>query len=106
MNDKFDLFVSERLFLNTFARFIKTFSKGGGRRKRIERLITTYMNTESDGKLPLSAVRRLAKQYTRPDAATFERFKKSFLLSDHPQNLDRFSVTFEDVMKLVDPDTE
>lgn len=106
LSDKFGLFVSERVFLNSFATFVKTLGKGRGKKRRIERLITEFMSTESAGRLPLSEVRRLAKKHTQPDARTFERFKKRFLLSDHPRNLNRFSVTFRDVMTLVERNTK
>jgi hypothetical protein len=106
LSEKFGLFVSEKLLLNSFAKFVKTLGKGRGKKRRIDRLITEFMSTEAASKLPLSEVRRLAKKYTQPDAGTFERFRKQFLLSDHPRNLNRFLVTFEDVMALVESNTE
>ena len=48
--------------------------------------------------MSLRDLRRAAKKQTKPNPATLERFRQGFLMSAHPENRDRFAVTFQDAL--------
>lgn len=86
----------ERLFANLFARHIHDNCTGKGRQQRVESLVTQARAVNAT--VSLRNLRRAAKKRTEPDSATFEKFRREFLMSAHPENHDRFSVTFKDVV--------
>jgi hypothetical protein len=98
----FTTFFAEKLLLEGFAAYIREDCRGKGRLERVERLLTEYNATRRSGrKLSLRDARRIIKERTRPDAAAFERFRRRFLMSNHPLNAGRFTSTFDDAMALV-----
>ena len=86
----------ERLFANLFAKHVQDNCIGRGRQERVESLVTRARAVNHT--MSLRNLRRAAKKRTKPDPATFERFRREFLMSAHPENRDRFSVTFQDVI--------
>jgi hypothetical protein len=86
----------ERLFANLFAKHVRENCRGSGRQERVESLVTQARAVNTT--MSLRNLRRAAKKRARPDPATFEKFGQRFLMSAHPENRGRFSVTFQDVL--------
>lgn len=105
LSAKFGLFLADRLFANAFATYIKQDCKGAGRQERIDRLLAKFMETEAAHRISEAEARRIAEDYTLPNEAAFERFKSKFLMADHPLNVNRFSLSFDDVMNAADRST-
>ncbi len=96
LSPKFALFLSDRLFLHAFATFLQQSCKGVGRAERIERLLAEFLERDAAQKIDETTARRIIEDYTMPNANAFERFKRVFLVSDHPLNVGRFDgVSFE-----------
>ena len=100
LSDKFKMFLSDRLFLITFGKFFKEQCQGKERQDRIERLLAEFMESEASQRVDEKTARRILEDYTMPRKETFKRFKERFLLSNHPSNLDRFDITFDDAVRL------
>jgi hypothetical protein len=96
LSGKFGLFLADRLLLKAFAGYLREGCKGVGRDARIERLLAEFLEKNAAHKVKEAAVRRFLEDYTRPNPEAFERFKRRFLLSDHPLNKGRFdSLNFD-----------
>lgn len=93
---RFKLFHADKLFVGAFTKYLKQSCKGAGQERRIERLLAEWMGRNADHNLDEETARRILTEYTSPNPASFERFKKRFLMSDHPLNAGRFDdITFE-----------
>jgi hypothetical protein len=90
LGEKFGVFLADRLFLRAFTKYIKEDCEGKGRAERIERLLSEFMETEAAHRLSDSEARKIIEDYTLPNRESFERFKRRFLMSDHPLNIGRF----------------
>lgn len=98
---RFGVFLSERVFLLAFAKYLRASYAGKGRQNRIERLLTQYRATRGfTNAVTLGSARRIIKSAVRTTPATFENMKARFLLSDHPLNTGRFTSTFADALRI------
>lgn len=89
-------FNCEELFAGAMASYFRRHSAGRGRRERVERLVS-----EARSRLPateLRSIRRLAKEKTRATKEVFDRFKRTYLMTDIPANTGRFKVAYDDVV--------
>lgn len=90
-------FTCEEVLVKSFARYFQEACKGAGRRRRVESLVTQAMQLAQH--IPLRNVRQFVKTYTRPARESFLQYRKQFLMAEHPGNVGRFTVTFDDVME-------
>lgn len=92
-------YTCEELLVNACGRYFREACMGENRRLRVEDLVTRFKRMRQD--IPLRQVRRFFKDFTRPTADVFERYRRSFLMADDPENAGRFTVTYDGVMRAV-----
>ena len=102
LSSKFGLFLADRLFLRAFSAYLRENCKGEGRDARIERLLADFLQSTAAHKIDEHTARRIIEDFTQPNPASFDRFKRRFLMSDHPLNANRFAITFEMALEAAD----
>ena len=96
IGSEFSLFQADRLFVNAFRDYIAKSCKGIGQVQRVERLLAEWMETKAEQRMDTDTARQILMDYTAPNRDAFERFKRRFLMSDHPDNAGRFDdISFE-----------
>lgn len=100
LDPRFRLYIAEKMFMVSFSLYLKEGCIGKGRRQRIERLLTDYVELmQNEGKLVrLKEARDSLKLNTTPNKDAFVRFENRFLMADHPTNLGRFNCVFDDAL--------
>lgn len=81
LEESFQLFLAEKYFLLTMARYFKNGCVGRGKRERVERLVTELRKDDSSiNRYTLRAQRKFLKQAVRPSIALYNQYAQSFLL--------------------------
>jgi hypothetical protein len=95
-------YLSEWLFLNSFARYIREKCRGQARSERVERLLTEVLQHPSTQQIPIKEMRKGIKKHVKPTEEAFRRWQARFLMADHPNNSGRFKATLADALSLAD----
>lgn len=95
----YKLYLSETMLVNTFAKYIVAGCKGKNRQERIERLITEFKRGSDSQLMNISESRKILRRFIKPNEASLQRFKNSFLMANHPNNHGRFNVSLDYIME-------
>ena len=95
------VYYAEKALTISYARYVREGCMGVGKRTRVERLVTDYRTAQPTGSI--RTARRAIKKMIKPTVGQFERYKRRFLMSDHPANAGRFTIRLADVLRLVRP---
>ena len=100
LDSRFRLYIAEKLFMVSFSSYLREGCLGKGRRQRIERLLTEYVELmKREGRsVRLKVARNSIKLNTKPNKEAFARFANRFLMADYPANSGRFNCVFEDAV--------
>jgi hypothetical protein len=101
LGKKFEEWFCEKHFVIDFAKDYRKYWKGRGRQQTTEELVTWARNEGFP--LTLKQIRTHIKQEVKGEPERiFEEQKRRFLMSDHPENKDRFAFTFADLKDFFD----
>ena len=96
----FKLFLCEKHFVISIYKYLKKYCKGKGRKKRVEFLLSIYRKLNSEMK-DITTDRNQFKKMTKAEKLNFIRYKNAYLLSNHPENLQRFNFSLDDIIELI-----
>jgi hypothetical protein len=99
LSDKFKLFLSERLFVNSFRDYISSQCKGDGQIERVNKLLKEVLANHPGKEIYENEFRNMLMDLTSPNINSFNKFKRAFLMSDHPLNQGRFDNISWDLMQ-------
>lgn len=102
LSSKFGLFLAERLFMNAYASYVRSDTRGSGRQRRIDALLSQAVAAYGTARWSLTEMRRKIKERIKPNRESFEEMKNRFLMSSHPDNESRFQGTFETALLSAD----
>lgn len=94
-------YLCERLFVKSFYHYIRQHCKGKGKQDRIENLITQFRNHKGGVIDNIKVVRDQFKELVKPNEQTFYKYKDRFLLSNYPDNINRFDFDYKDILDLI-----
>jgi hypothetical protein len=87
------------LFMRAYIAYHTKYRMGKGKRSRIEKLVTEAMKERSTAQKGVNWVRRNIKHTLAKEEQHFHKFKNRFFLIDkYPENAQRFSITYVDVL--------
>lgn len=82
LSDTFKYFHAEKMFVISFAKYIKRVCKGKGGRERKEQLLTDTLKQPNvaNTRFNRRRIRKKIKEHINPDQALFDKYAKSFLV--------------------------
>ncbi|MEX1013829.1 MAG: hypothetical protein WDZ80_01550 [Candidatus Paceibacterota bacterium] len=93
LDDSYQLFLCEKIFITTFLKYYVNHCRGQGKQERLERLVTKFR--EKNPTRDYTEARKILRENLKKAGFSFEQFKNRFLLADLPGNEDRFNFDFE-----------
>lgn len=97
--ESYRVYYAERALVIAYARYLKTGVLGSGGRKRVSRLLEPYRQGKNRAQVRQLQIQ--AKARIRPSAEQLQGYKDRFLLANHPDNFDRFTIGLGDVQRLL-----
>lgn len=99
INPPFEFYLCSRLLLRATLDYLWKNCRGRSKQQRIERLTTALMEKNASRGISVADARRAVKARIRPKTFPFDKYARRFLMSDHPCNTGRFTVTREDLLR-------
>lgn len=96
----FRILYTEKLLAIGFVRYLATECRGKGAVNRRERLLSEMKKRRPS--LDISEARKALKSAFKQSGASLDYFKEVFLLSNHPENSNRFPLTVEDCIAMAE----
>lgn len=97
---QFRRFDCEELLAAVFKRYVLKYCRGRAWQERLEKALAKLRESTPD--LDVEHAQAYLAKNLAPSREQFEGFRASYLLADRPENVGRFTITFEEVMKRVD----
>ncbi len=94
--DQFALDYCEEILAKALVDYIIHGTMGKGRRLRVERLVTRIRKAKP--RIPLRTARAHLKRHVVFSREHFERYRRSFLMADAPENRDRFRLSHKELV--------
>ncbi len=100
IKDHYSYYLCEKIFVNSFVRYLIKKTRGKGRQERVENLLTQTMEKSGNSPQNLKKLRKYFKSKTLPENSkdSFEEFRNTFLLADRPDNSDRFQYDYDNIL--------
>jgi hypothetical protein len=95
--DSYLVYDCERIFATGFTKYVRDKCLGAGKQERLDALLAAAAAARPD--LDVHRVRKYLEESIGPSERDFQRFRARFLMSDHPDNANRFQLGFEDVLE-------
>lgn len=99
INPPFEFYLCSRLLLRATLDYLWKNCRGRSKKERVEKLTTALIEQSGSPRMSVSDARRAVKARINPEAFDFDKYARRFLMSDHPRNMGRFTVTRDDLLR-------
>jgi hypothetical protein len=101
IENEYCIYHCEDLFIKVMLSYFRDSCIGEGKKIRIDRLLERYIRESNNIKINVKQIRKELEEKIKPTEQIFERYKKTFLLSDIKSNADRFKIDYNQILSLL-----
>lgn len=99
LSHEYRSFRAEQMFLRGYVDYLLTHSSAKARRRRAEGLVSKIRQEQPDRFTSPAATFKYVREGLKPNAEKFEKAKNRYLMADHHENVNRFKVTYDDLLR-------
>ncbi|GAB1369943.1 hypothetical protein MASR1M45_00010 [Candidatus Kapaibacterium sp.] len=99
IQENYSMYLSESLFVNVLSKYFIQYCSGTGKDRRIKDLMKKLKKKQKGKKLNYKKLKELAERELQPKEEVFEKYKKTFLMSDREVNKGRFEFSYNEIIE-------